>query len=116
MLLHEASTRVQSQKKAETFRKRCAVRPGLTLLVDGDQPVHLVGLGDVQLSSLHHLRELRALVEGAAQTRLPGRRVVLTPFCQLPFKLRPRLQEDRRPRWILGYLDVLSLGRVHELV
>lgn len=70
------------------------MRPGLTLLVDGDQPVHLVGFGDVQLSSLHHLRELRALVEGAAQTRLPGRRVVLTPFRQLPFKLRPRLQED----------------------
>lgn len=76
------------------------MRPGLTLLVDGDQPVHLVGFGDVQLSSLHHLRELRALVEGAAQTRLPGRRVVLTPFRQLPFKLRPRLQEDRRPRQI----------------
>lgn len=64
----------------------------LTLLADGDQAVDLVGLGDVQLGSLHHLRELWTLVKGAAQTGLPGRRVVLTPVCQLTFELRPRLR------------------------
>lgn len=64
----------------------------LTLFACGDQAIHLVGLRDVQLGSALHLHELRTLVEGAAQTRLPGGGAVLSAVHQLPFKLRPRLQ------------------------
>lgn len=67
----------------------------LTLLVERDQAVNLVGIRDVQLSPLHHLAELRALVEGAAQPGLPGRRVVLDVVGQFPFKLRPRLHSTK---------------------
>lgn len=83
----------------------------LTLLADGHQAVHLVGLRDVQLGSFHHLRKLWTLVEGAAQTRLPGRRVVLNPVGQLPFELCPRLQrtEDFYQNVHLGFAsDILS--------
>lgn len=63
-----------------------------TLLAERDQAVNFVGIRDVQLSSLQHLRELRALVEGAAQAGLPGRRVLLNAIGQFAFELRPRLQ------------------------
>lgn len=69
---------------------------GLTLLAERHQAVHLVGVRDVELSSLHHLRELWALVEGTAKARLPGRRVVLDPIGQFAFELRPRLQNRKR--------------------
>lgn len=81
----------------------------LTLLADGDQAVHLVGLRDVQLGSIHHLGELWTLVEGAAQAGLPGRRVVLNPVGQLPFELCPRLQ--RKDRSLLSE-HPLALSRV----
>lgn len=70
----------------------------LTLLADGHQAVDLVRLRDVQLGSIHHLVKLRTLVEGAAQTGLPGRRVVLIPVRQLPFELGPRLQTETEQR------------------
>ncbi len=75
-------------------RERERERESLTLLTDGDEPVNLVGLRNVQLSSFHHLHKLGTLVEGAAQTSLPRRRVVLFPVRQLPFKLRPGLRRS----------------------
>lgn len=65
----------------------------LTLFAGGHKAVHLVRLCDVQLGSLHHLRELWTLVEGAAQTGLPGGWVVLPSVRQLPFELCPRLRK-----------------------
>lgn len=64
----------------------------LTLLAERHQAVHLVGLRDVQLAALRHLGELGALVEGAAEAGLPGRRVVVAAVAQFALKLRPRLR------------------------
>lgn len=67
----------------------------LTLLAERHQAVHLVGLRDVQLGALRHLGELGALVEGAAEAGLPGRRVVAAAaaaVAQFALKLRPRLR------------------------
>lgn len=72
-----------------------AAADALTLLAERDQAVNLVGVRDVQLSSLQHLRELWALVEGAPQAGLPGRRVVLNAIAQFTFELRPRLQSTK---------------------
>lgn len=64
----------------------------LTLLAERHQPVNLVGLRDVQLGAFRHLGELGALVEGAAEAGLPGRRVVVAAVAQFALKLRPRLR------------------------
>ena len=62
-----------------------------------DDAVHLVRVWDVQLASLHQLLEVIALVEGAAETGLPGRWVWLVdPLPKLAFKQRPRLQTGPR--------------------
>lgn len=66
----------------------CTCIPGAV----GHDLVHLVGLGDVQLASLGHLLEVGALVEGAAETRLPGGGVGLVcPLVVLPLVDGPSL-------------------------
>lgn len=60
-----------------------------------DDAVNFVGVWDVQLAPVHQLLEVVALVEGAAQPRLPGRRVRLVdPLPKLAFKQRPGLRTD----------------------
>lgn len=60
--------------------------------------VHLVRLGDVQLAPLGHLLEVGALVEGAAQPRLPGGGVSLVrPFVVLPLVDGPSLRDRGCP-------------------
>lgn len=60
--------------------------------------VHLVRLGDVQLAPLGHLLEVSALVEGAAQPRLPGGGVGLVrPFVVLPLVDSPSLRDRGCP-------------------
>lgn len=60
--------------------------------------VHLVRLGDIQLAPLGHLLEVAALVEGAAQPRLPGGGVGLVrPFVILPLVDGPSLQDRECP-------------------
>lgn len=55
--------------------------------------IHLVRLGDVQLAPLGHLLEVGALVEGAAQPRLPGGGVGLVrPLVVLPLVDGPSLR------------------------
>lgn len=80
---------------------------GPTLLADGDEPVDLVGLRDVQLGSLRNLLELRTLVKSAAETRLPASRVVLTAVRQLSLKLRPCLQTRSRQALAAAIAPVL---------
>lgn len=54
--------------------------------------VGLVGLGDVQLAALWDLLEVCALVEGTAETSLPGSGVCLVPpLSILPLIHCPRL-------------------------
>lgn len=58
-----------------------------------DDAVNFVGVWDVQLAPVHQLLEVVALVEGAAQPRLPGRRVGLVDALpKLAFKQRPGLR------------------------
>lgn len=62
-----------------------------------DDAVNFVGVGDVQLAPVHQLLEVVALVESAAQPRLPGRRVRLVDALpKLAFKQRPGLRTDIR--------------------
>lgn len=65
--------------------------------------VHLVRLGDVQLAPLGHLLEVRAFVEGAAQSRFPGGWVRLVRALVV-FALvdGPSLREERGLRWAQG--------------
>lgn len=96
----------------------------LTLLAERHQAVHLVGLRDVQLGALRHLGELGALVEGAAEAGLPGRRVVAAAaaaaaVAQFALKLGPRLRctagvrseesGSRRGGWGASRQPVLTL-------
>lgn len=71
---------------------------GLTFLgALGDDAVDFVGVRDVQLAPLHQLLKVVALVEGAAQPRLPGRRVRLVdPLAELAFEKRPGLHTGHR--------------------
>ena len=58
----------------------------------GDDPVHFVGVRDVQLAPLHQLLEVVALVQSTPQACLPGGRVWLVDaFSKLPFKQCPSL-------------------------
>lgn len=60
-----------------------------------DDAVHFVGVRNVQLAPLHQLLEVVALVEGAAQPGLPGRRVrFVDPLPKLAFKQRPGLRTE----------------------
>lgn len=71
---------------------------GLTFLgALGDDAVDFVGVWDVQLAPLHQLLKVIALVEGAAEARLPGRRVRLVdPLPKLAFEQRPGLHTGHR--------------------
>ncbi len=71
---------------------------GLTFLgALGDDAVDFVRVWDVQLASLHEFLKVVALVEGAAEASLPGRRVRLVdPLPKLAFKQRPGLQTGHR--------------------
>lgn len=58
-----------------------------------DDAVNFVGVRNVQLAPVHQLLEVVALVEGAAQPRLPGRRVRLVDALpKLAFEERPGLR------------------------
>lgn len=74
------------------------MRGGLTFLgALGDDAVNFVRVRDVQLAPLHQLLEVVALVEGAAEARLPGRRVRLVdPLPKLALEESPCLQRGRR--------------------
>lgn len=71
-----------------------------TLLAGGYQSVDFVGLGDVQLGSLRHLAKLGALVEGAAQSRLPASRIAVA---QPTLELRPRLNNKKQVLFCLVF-------------
>lgn len=58
----------------------------------GDNPIHFVGVRDVQLAPLHQLLKVIALVQSTSQACLPGWRVWLVDaFSKLPFKQCPSL-------------------------
>lgn len=62
-----------------------------------DDAVDFVGVWYVQLAPLYQLLEVVALVEGAAQPRLPGWRVrFVDPLPKLAFKERPGLRTKIR--------------------
>lgn len=78
----------------EERRQECTCIPGALR----HNLVHLVGLGDVQLAPLRHLLEVGALVEGTAETCLPGGGVSLVrPLVVLPLVDGPRLPERGCP-------------------
>lgn len=59
-------------------------------------PVDLVGLRDVQLGPVRHLLEVRALVQGAAQSCLPSGRLRFVAFFELAFKNSPGLKQSKK--------------------
>lgn len=63
----------------------------------GDDAVDFVRIRDVQLASIHQFLKVVALVEGAAEPRLPGRRVwFVDALPELALKQRPGLKTSRR--------------------
>ena len=71
---------------------------GLTFLgALRDDPVHFVGVRDVQLAPVHQLIEVIALVQGAAEASLPGGGVqLIDPLPELSFEQRPGLHTGNR--------------------
>lgn len=58
-------------------------------------PVDLVGLGDVQLGSVCHLLEVRALVQSTAQPCLPRGWLRFVTFFELAFENSPGLKQQQ---------------------
>jgi len=65
------------------------------LLLLWHDPVHLVGLRDVQLGSVCHLLKVRALVQGTAQPCLPGGRLCFVTFFEFAFENSPSLKQSK---------------------
>ena len=90
----------KAAKQGTIGRHRCRrPRPGKPTFLGslGDDPVHFVGVRDVQLAPLHQLLEVIALVQSTPQACLPGGRVWLVDaFSKLPFKQCPSLVGKKR--------------------
>lgn len=65
------------------------------LLLLWHDPVHLVGLRDVQLGSVCHLLKVRALVQGTAQPCLPGGWLCFVTFFEFAFENSPSLKQSK---------------------